>query len=130
MKIQYRSSMYIIKLLFYLSNLVLYILYLYPGSIIGFLLYGDKRLQPQITHDFLVSSNHVYVFFVVSILGLISFKSNLRKILFYLIFISIILELLHIIIPERGFQISDLFGNIVGVIISLLFFKLIKGKIK
>ena len=38
----------------------------------------------------------------------------------YLILISIILELLHLIIPNRGFQFEDLFGNIVGVLLSIM----------
>ena len=43
----------------------------------------------------------------------------------FLVFISIILELLHIVIPVRAFQIADLFGNFIGVIliISIYFIK-------
>jgi len=36
------------------------------------------------------------------------------------------LEILHYVIPERSFEISDLFGNLVGVIITIIivyFFK-------
>ncbi len=118
-----------IKQFFYLSNLVLYIFYLFPGSILGCILYNDCKIQPQLTKDFLVSSNHVYVFFTISIIGLIAFKHKLKNIFVYLILISILLEILHLIIPERGFEISDLFGNIIGVLISFLIFKIIyKGR--
>ena len=49
----------------------------------------------------------------------------------YLICISIILEILHLIIPERGFELGDLFGNIIGVLISFLVFKIIyKGRLQ
>ena len=120
-----------IKQFFYLSNVVLFIFYLYPGSIFGCFIYGDCKIQPQLTRDFLVSSNHVYVFFIISILGLISFKHKLKNIFIYLICISIILEILHLIIPERGFELGDLFGNIVGVLISFLVFKIIyKGRLQ
>ena len=36
------------------------------------------------------------------------------------------LEILHYVIPERSFEISDLFGNLAGTIIALIiiyFFK-------
>jgi len=35
------------------------------------------------------------------------------------------LELFHIIIPNRGFEIGDLFGNIVGVILVILIYKIV-----
>ena len=41
-----------IQLIFKLSNICLIILYLYPGSILGFFLYNDFNKQPQITVDF------------------------------------------------------------------------------
>ena len=120
-----------IKQFFYLSNVVLFIFYLYPGSILGCLIYNDCKFQPQLTRDFLVSSNHVYVFFIISILGLIAFKHKLKNIFIYLICISIVLEILHLIIPERGFELGDLFGNIIGVFISFLVFKIIyKGRLQ
>ena len=120
-----------LKQFFYLSNVVLFIFYLYPGSIFGCFIYSDCKIQPQLTRDFLVSSNHVYVFFIISILGLIAFKHKLKNIFNYLICISIILEILHLIIPERGFELGDLFGNIIGVFISFLVFKIIyKGRLQ
>ena len=131
MKIQYRLTVNVIKQLFYLSNLVLFIFYLYPGSILGCFIYDDCKIQPQLTRDFVVSSNHVYVFFILSSIGLVAFKDKLKNIIIYLIFISFVLEISHIIIPQRGFQIGDLFGNILGVLISFLIFKIIfKGRYK
>ena len=38
----------------------------------------------------------------------------------YLILLSIILEISHIFIPIRSFELSDLFGNLLGVIIVLI----------
>ena len=120
-----------LKQFFYLSNVVLFIFYLYPGSIFGCFIYSDCKIQPQLTRDFLVSSNHVFVFFIISILGLIAFKHKLINIFIYLICISIVLEILHLIIPERGFELGDLFGNIIGVFISFLVFKIIyKGRLQ
>ena len=115
------------KFLFHILNFILIIFYIYPGSIMGFLLYNDFSKQPQITLDFIVSSNHVYAFFLISLVGLIAyFKYNKNFIILYLISISVILEVLHLIIPERSFQFSDLFGNVLGVLIAYFFIKFIK----
>ena len=112
-----------LQLIFKLSNIFLIILYLYPGSVLGFVLYNDFSDQPQITRDFFrVSSNHIYAFFLVSILGLLAFKSK-KKLFIYLIFLSTILEFFHLVIPNRSFQTGDLNGNLLGVIISFLIYK-------
>ena len=102
-------------------------MYLFPGSLIGQALYGNKKIQPQITPDFIISSNHFYVFVFISIIGFLTFKKkNQKKILsIYLISLSIILEFLHLMIPERSFQWSDLFGNLAGVIVVILIKNLI-----
>jgi len=109
-----------IKIIFHLLNIIFVFLYVYPGSLLGFLIYKDISKQPQLTSDFFaLSSNHVYAFLLLSSLGLIVNFKNLKIIILYLILISIILELLHLFIPNRSFQFSDLFGNIVGVLISI-----------
>tara|TARA_Y100000817_G_C16395346_1_gene340810 strand:- start:53 stop:430 length:378 start_codon:yes stop_codon:yes gene_type:complete len=114
------------KILFYIVNAIFIILYIYPGSILGFLIYGEFYKQPQITSDFMsISSNHVYAFFVLSFMGLIAFYKNKKLLLLnYLILSSIILEVLHLVIPNRSFQSGDLFGNILGVLLSILFFNI------
>jgi VanZ family protein len=115
------------KIGFYSFNIILIILYLFPGSILGCFLYNDCYIQPQITRDFIISSNHVYAFVLLSSLGVFSFH-NTKKVNFliiYLFLLSIILELFHIIIPNRGFEMSDLLGNIVGVILVILIYKIV-----
>ena len=112
------------KILFYIANIVLITLYVFPGSILGWLIYGNVGLQPQITSDFIVSSNHVYAFILLSILGYLSYENHKLNFLFiYLFSISLFLETLHIIIPNRGFEFSDLFGNILGVLIVYFFYQ-------
>ena len=116
-----------IKLLFQVLNIIFIIHYVYPGSILGYLFYRDFSIQPQITKDFLISSNHVYAFLALSIIGLFAYyKSSKVIILNYLILISIILEVLHLVIPNRSFQYSDLFGNIIGVLLSILLINIFK----
>ena len=120
------------KIGFYSLNIILIILYLFPGSILGCFLYNDCYIQPQITRDFIISSNHVYAFVLLSGLGVFSFH-NTKKInflIFYLFLLSIFLELFHIIIPNRGFEMSDLFGNIGGVIFVILIYKIVIRYVK
>ena len=109
-----------LKKLFHLLTLLVIIISLYPGSLFGFFLYGDAKLQPQFAKDFsYFSTQHFCVYFVLSFVGFYSYlrekKFNLTAI--YLFFLSAILELLHFIIPERSFEIRDLVGNILGVLI-------------
>ncbi len=110
-----------LRILFHILILILIILSLYPGSILGFLLYGDFRLQPQVTKDFLyISSQHLYVYLLVSALGFFSYlrDEKFNLVVIYLFFLSIILEVTHLVISERSFQIEDLTGNILGVLIA------------
>jgi|TARA_B100000809_G_C15004338_1_gene482649 VanZ family protein len=111
---------------FHLVNFIFIIFYLYPGSIFGYFLYNNPSIQPQLTRDFFISSNHFYVFIILSTIGILAYH-NTKKINFlikYLFLSSIFLEFFHIIIPNRGFQWSDLFGNIFGVIIVIIIYKI------
>ena len=115
------------KIVFYSINFSLIFLYLFPGSLIGQFIYGSRKIQPQITPDFLISSNHFYVFIFITILGFLTFKkkNQIRILIIYLILLSVILEIFHLFVPERSFQWSDLFGNLLGVVIVIFFKKLI-----
>ncbi len=109
-----------LRILFHVLILILIILSLYPGSILGLLIYGDARLQPQITKDFLnISSQHLYIYLLVSALGFFSYlrDEKFNLVVIYLFFLSVILEVAHLVISERSFQIADLTGNILGVLI-------------
>ena len=110
------------KIFFYVINLLLIILYLFPGSLFGCIFFDNCKVQPQITSDFLqISSNHFYAFGSVTILGYFTFLNSekLKLVLYYLLVISVLLEVFHIVIPERSFQWSDLFGNLLGVIVVI-----------
>ena len=118
------------KFIFYLSNLILIFLYLFPGSIFGWILYKDLSSQPQITPDFIISSNHLYAFLIISTIGLLTFNisNQFIYISLYLIFLSLALEVAHYFIPKRSFEFSDLFGNLLGVLIILILFYFFKKK--
>ena len=116
------------KFIFYIFNFFLIILYLFPGSLLGLLLYNDLTSQPQITPDFIISTNHLYAFLIVSTVGFLTYNRSNQFIYisFYLIILSLLLEVLHYFIPGRTFQFSDLFGNLLGVLIMLILFYFFK----
>tara|TARA_B100001059_G_scaffold203089_1_gene211461 strand:+ start:344 stop:739 length:396 start_codon:yes stop_codon:yes gene_type:complete len=116
------------KIVFYSINFFLIFLYLFPGSLLGYIIYNDISTQPQITLNFIISSNHFYAFVLIAFVGFLTFiKLEQNKyLIIYLISLSIILELFHLIIPARSFQWSDLFGNLFGVIIVILINHFIK----
>ena len=125
------------KISFYSANIVLITLYLFPGSISGCVLYDNCYKQPQITKDliaggFLISSNHIYAFILLTSLGIFSFYNTkkINSLIVYLFLLSIILELFHIIIPVRDFEMSDLFGNILGVILVIFIYKIVIRYVK
>ena len=116
------------KFIFHIANILLIVFYLFPGSILGCLLYNDCKIQPQLTPDFIVSSNHFYAFAIISLLGFVTYAKDkaFKIIIAYFFFISVFFELAHIITPERGFEVKDLGGNIFGVVISLVIFLIFK----
>ena len=110
------------KSIFYISNITLIFLYLFPGSLLGYLFYSDLKAQPQLTPNFIISTNHFYAFFILSLIGFFTYKKSNRLpfLIMYLILLSVILELMHLIIPERSFELTDLFGNLIGVLIVIM----------
>ena len=52
-------------------------------------------------------------------------SNQLNSIFIYLVLLSVILEILHIIIPDRSFEFSDLFGNLIGVFVVIFINNLI-----
>ena len=115
------------KIFFYFTNFFFIFVYLFPGSLLGWFIYDNKGIQPQITADFIISSNHFYAFILISIIGFLTFIKGfqIKFLIVYLILLSIVLEFFHLIIPERSFQWSDLFGNLLGVIVVIFIKNLI-----
>jgi VanZ family protein len=115
--------------LYYLSLVLLLLIYLFPGSIIGYLLYENLGKQPILVNNPMGTAiNHFFYFFYLTFLGLIynlSEKKFINSFLF-LIFLSLFLELLHFYIPNRAFELNDLIANIAGVISIFLLFTLKK----
>ena len=119
----------IFKIIFHFLNIILIFFYLFPGSILGWVFYSSLKIQPQFTDDFInISSNHFYAFFVLSITGIFSYLKHkkLNLLIKYLLLLSVILELFHLLLPQRTFELSDLFGNILGVMVAIIIYKIWK----
>ena len=121
-----KSIMY----LYYLSLVVLLIIYLFPGSIIGYLLYGDLSKEPILVNNPIGTSiNHFFYFFYLTFLGL-TYNSSKKKFInsfLFLFVLSFFLELLHFVIPNRAFELNDLLANILGCVSIFFLFKLKKN---
>ena len=119
-----------IKYLYYFSLAILLILYLFPGSLIGYFFYGDLGKQPNIINNpFGTSINHLFYFSYLTTLGFIYSQIEKKFIndLLFILSLSIILELLHFFIPNRAFELYDLIANIVGVLLIFCLTKLKKN---
>src|SRR5210317_133156 len=117
------------KIIFYSANIVLIFLYLFPGSLIGCFLYDDCNIQPQITRDLpFISTNHVFAFVLLSLIAWLTYfrYSNINWVFYYLFFLSIILEVFHLLILASCFYLADVIGNLFGVFIILITYKIFK----
>jgi len=118
---------WILKYIFYFSVLFLIIISLWPGSLLGFLFYRDWGQQPDlIENPYGTTINHFIYYVYLSLLGFSIYlkNENFKKLVYWLFFLSITLELLHFIIPNRSFQLIDLLGNIFGVTVAYLVIKI------
>jgi len=110
-----------LKFIFNISVLFLIVISLFPGSLLGYLLYSDWGTQPDIIENpFGTSINHFIYYIYVSLLGFFLYlkNENFNKLVLGMFFLSVILESFHIIIPNRSFQFLDLIANILGVAVA------------
>ena len=110
-----------LKSIFHISVFFLIIISLYPGSLLGYLFYSDWGQQPDlIKNPFGTTINHFICYLYVSLLGFFLYlrSENFKKLAYSLFFLSTILELFHLIIPNRSFQLYDLIANILGIIVA------------
>ncbi len=119
----------LLEYIYYFSLVILLILYLFPGSLIGYILYGNLEQQPNlIPNPIGTSINHLIFFSYITTLALIVRSKAINIFTDYkiILLISFILEILHFIIPNRAFEFYDLIANILGVLIIIFIKRLIK----
>ena len=116
-----------LKFIFHTSILLLIIISLFSGSLVGLVLYDDLGRQPNlITNPFGTAINHFISYFYVSMLGLCLYlrSNNFQKLVYSLFFLSIILEVLQFIVPNRAFEIYDVSANFAGVLVAYFLVKI------
>jgi len=117
----------VLKSIFHISVLFLIVISLWPGSLIGFLLYSDWTQQPNlIENPFGTAINHFICYTFISLFGLYIYakNENFKKLVYGLFFLSITLEIFHFVIPNRSFQLEDLLANIFGVMVAYFAIKI------
>ena len=117
----------VLKSIFHISALSLIVISLWPGSIIGFLLYSDWDKQPNlIENPFGTAINHFICYAFISLIGFYTYAKdeNFKKLVYGLFSLSIILEILHFLMPNRSFELQDLLANISGVMVAYFAIKI------
>ena len=116
-----------LKFIFHISILFLIIISLFPGSLLGFFLYNDLSRQPNLIENPIGTAiNHFIYYFYVSMLGLCLYlkNDNFQKLAYGLFFLSIMLEILQFIVPNRAFEIYDVSANFAGVLVAYFLVKI------
>ena len=127
-----------LKFIFYISIVLLVIISIFPGSLLGFIVFGDFARQPNLIDNpfyqvlpwrfYSIGSaiNHFAIFFLISLVGFgVHFKNRNFQSLVYIIFsLSIILEVIQTIIPNRAFEIYDVSANFAGVLLAYFVVKI------
>ena len=119
----------LLEYIYYSSLVILIILYLFPGSLIGYFLYGNLWQQLNlIPNPIGTSINHLIFFSYITILALIIRPKVQNTLTDYkiILVISFILEILHFIIPNRAFEFYDLIANMLGVFIIIFIKRFVK----
>ena len=117
----------LLRFIFHISVFFLIAISLYPGSLIGYFLYGDSGRQPNLLDTSLGTSiNHFIYYFCISLLGFCFYikNKNFQKLVYGLFFLSLILEILQFIVPNRAFQLLDLISNFLGVLVAFFLIKI------
>ena len=117
----------VLKSIFHISVLFLIVISLWPGSLIGFLLYNNWSQQPYLFENpFGTTINHFICYACISLMGFYIYakNENFKKLVHGLFFLSITLEIFHFVIPNRSFQLLDLLANIFGVMVAYFVIKI------
>jgi len=113
------------KITFFIWLFFIFIISVYPGNLIGLFLKGDPTTYPG--GD---KISHFISYLALSILGVLAldFKKKGMVIIIFLTLFTIIMEVVHLYIPNRYYENLDLVMNILGTYCGLVFFYLKRFK--
>ena len=114
------------KYLFYFSLFFLFLIYLVPGRIFEL---KDGMESKNIIEG---SIDHFYYFTYLTILGLTTYKNKFffYKVSIILLVMAILIEFLHLYIPNREFSLFDILANVSGFLFGFFIVSIAKKKIK
>ena len=114
------------KITFFIWLFFIFIISVYPGNLIGLLLKGDPTTYPG--GD---KISHFISYLALSILGVLAldFKKKGIVIIIFLTLFAIIMEVVHLYIPNRYYENLDLVMNILGTYCGLVFLYLKRFKL-
>ena len=114
------------KITFFIWLFFIFIISVYPGNLIGLLLKGDPTTY--LGGD---KISHFISYLALSILGVLAldFKKKGIIIIIFLTLFAIIMEVVHLYIPNRYYENLDLVMNILGTYCGLVFFYLKRFKL-
>ena len=114
------------KITFFIWLFFIFIISVYPGNLIGLFLKGDPTTYPG--GD---KISHFISYLALSILGVLAldFKKKGMVIIIFLTLFAIIMELVHLYIPNRYYENLDLVMNILGTYCGLVFLYLKRFKL-
>lgn len=114
------------KITFFIWLFFIFIISVYPGNLIGLFLKGDPTTYPG--GD---KISHFISYLGLSILGVLAldFKKKGMVIIIFLTLFSIIMEVVHLYIPNRYYENLDLVMNILGTYCGLVFLYLKRFKL-
>ena len=113
------------KITFFIWLFFIFIFSIYPGNLIGLLLKGDPTTYPG--GD---KISHFISYLALSIFGVLAldFKKKGMIIIIFLTLFAIIMEVVHLYIPNRYYENLDLVMNILGTYFGLIFLYLKRFK--
>ena len=113
------------KITFFVWLFFIFIISIYPGNLIGLLLKGDPTTYPG--GD---KISHFISYLALSIFGVLAldFKKKGMIIIIFLTLFAIIMEVVHLYIPNRYYENLDLVMNILGTYCGLIFLYLKRFK--
>ena len=114
------------KITFFIWLFFIFIISVYPGNLIGLFLKGDPTTYPG--GD---KISHFISYLALSILGVLAldFKKKGMIIIIFLTLFAIIMEVVHLYIPNRYYENLDLVMNILGTYFGLVFLYLKRFKL-
>jgi len=109
------------------SNIIVFRISL-TAAVTGILILATTQLEYPVVSGINDKLNHIFAFFVLSLLADFSFpeKKFFPAIFLLLMTYGLIIEIIQYFLPHRMFSLFDIAGDAMGIVIYRTFFPLLK----